>query len=62
MVAFLEAPKDSKMKTEKDKWKKKLSVIKEELKTTHNFEGAETMKAYDFELFRCFVMRKVQTQ
>jgi hypothetical protein len=55
-----EASKDGTTKTGKDKQKKQASTLKEELKTTHEFAGVETLKAY--ELFCCFVVGEVQTQ
>jgi hypothetical protein len=39
---------------------KKLSAIKEDLKTACKLVVAETLKAY--ELFRCFVVGKMQLQ
>jgi hypothetical protein len=48
------------MKAEKDKQKKKLSTIKEDLKTTRKLAGAETLKAY--ELFHYFVVGEEQMQ
>jgi hypothetical protein len=42
---LLKAPKDSETKAEKDKWKRKLSMIKEDLKIAHELAGAETLKA-----------------
>jgi hypothetical protein len=56
----LKAPKEGKMKAEKDKQKKKLSTIKEDLKTDHKLAGVETLKAY--ELFHCFVVGEAQMQ
>ena len=46
------------MKAEKDKQKKKLSTIKEDLKTDHKLAGVETLKAY--ELIHCFVVGEAQ--
>jgi hypothetical protein len=37
---LLKAPKDGEMRADKDKQKRKLSAIKEELKTAHKFTGA----------------------
>ncbi len=64
---LLEAPKEGETRVkegetrvDKDKQKRKLTAIKEELKTNHKFAGAETPKAY--ELFHCFVISVAQTQ
>jgi hypothetical protein len=57
---LLEAPKNSKTKTEEDEQKKMLSAIKEELKITCKFAGAETLKAY--ELFHYFFVGELWTQ
>jgi hypothetical protein len=47
-------------KSEKDQQKKKLSVIKEDLKAARKLAVVETLKAY--KLFSCFIVGEAQMQ
>ncbi len=59
MEPLLEAPKGE-TKVEKVDQRKKLSVVKEDLKAACELAVAETMKVY--KLFHCFVVGKAQIQ